>query len=76
VSAAAINCAIAAGASISDYAGFGLGAGSAVDGFAFRGQNPNFRGMGIIQPLGLSLYRALTVSLRGRMVKNGDRSKK
>jgi hypothetical protein len=70
VSAAAINCAIAAGASISDYAGFGLGAGSALDGFAFRGQNPNFRGMGIIQPLGLSLYRALTVSLRGRMIKN------
>jgi hypothetical protein len=69
-SAAAINCAIAAGATISDYAGFGLGAGSALDGFAFRGQNPNFRGMGFIQPLGLSLYQALTVSLRGRMVKN------
>jgi hypothetical protein len=69
-SAAAINCAIAAGASISDYAGFGLGAGSALDGFAFRGQNPNFRGMGIISPIGLSLYNALTVSLRGRMVRN------
>jgi hypothetical protein len=70
VSANAINCAIAAGASISDYAGFGLGAGSALDGFAFRGQNPNFRTMGLIQPLGLSVYKALTVSLRGRMVKN------
>jgi hypothetical protein len=70
VSAAAINCAIAAGASISDYANFGLGAGSALDGFAFRGQNPNFRGMGIIQPLGLSLYNALTVDLRGRMLKD------
>ncbi|HKY28432.1 MAG TPA: TonB-dependent receptor, partial [Pyrinomonadaceae bacterium] len=70
VSAAAIDCAIAAGASISDYANFGLGAGSALDGFAFRGQNPNFRGMGIIQPLGLSLYNALTVDLRGRMLKD------
>ena len=67
--AAAINCAIAAGASIGDYAGFGLGAGSALDGFAFRGQNPNFRTMGLIQPLGLSLYNALTVDLRGRMIK-------
>jgi hypothetical protein len=68
--AAAINCAIAAGAGISDYANFGLGAGSALDGFAFRGQNPNFRGMGVIQPLGLSLYNALTLSLRGRLVKD------
>ncbi len=70
VSAAAINCAIAAGASISDYANFGLGSGSALDGFAFRGQNPNFRGIGIIQPLGLSTYNALTIDLRGRMLKN------
>jgi hypothetical protein len=70
VSAAAINCAIAAGATIGDYAGFGLGAGSALDGFAFRGNNPNFRTMGTIQPLGLSRYSALTVDLRGRLVKN------
>jgi len=68
--AAAVNCAIAAGASISDYASFGLGAGSALDGFAFRGQNPNFRGMGVISPLGLSLYNALTVTLRGRMARD------
>jgi hypothetical protein len=66
-SAAAINCAIAAGATIADYAGFGLGAGSAVDGFAFQGLNPNFRGMGFIQSLGLSTYNALTVNLRGRL---------
>ncbi len=70
VSPAAINCAIAAGASIFDYANFGLGAGSALDGFAFRGNNPNFRTMGLIQPLGLSTYNALTVSLRGRLIKN------
>jgi hypothetical protein len=47
-----------------------LGAGSALDGFAFRGNNPNFRGMGLIQSLGLSTYNALTVGLRGRFVKN------
>ena len=70
VSAAAINCAIAAGATIANYADFGLGAGSALDGFAFRGVNPNFRTMGTIQPLGLSRYSALTVDLRGRLVKN------
>ncbi|HKE59509.1 MAG TPA: TonB-dependent receptor, partial [Pyrinomonadaceae bacterium] len=70
VTPAAINCAIAAGASIFDYANFGLGAGSALDGFAFRGNNPNFRSLGLIQSLGLSTYNALTVSLRGRMIKN------
>jgi hypothetical protein len=68
--AAAINCAIAAGASIVDYADFGLGGGSALDGFAFGGENPNFRTMGMIQPLGLSTYNALTVDLRGRMLKD------
>jgi hypothetical protein len=41
-----------------------------LDGFAFRGVNPNFRTMGTIQPLGLSRYSALTVDLRGRLVKN------
>jgi hypothetical protein len=66
-SAAAINCAIAAGASIIDYANFGLGAGSALDGFAFQGMNPNFRGMGFLQSLGLSSYNALTINLRGRL---------
>jgi hypothetical protein len=69
-SAAAINCAIANGASISDYAVEGLGAGSALDGLAFRGENPNFRGMGIISPLGLSLYNAVTVTLRDRLLRN------
>ena len=66
-SAAAINCAIAAGAAITDYADAGLGAGSALDGFAFQGSNPNFRTMGFLQPLGLSTYNALSVNLRGRL---------
>jgi Carboxypeptidase regulatory-like domain/TonB dependent receptor len=69
-STAAISCAITNGATISDYANNGLGAGSAVDGFAFQGQNPNFRGIGVIAPLGLSTYNALTASLRGRLVRN------
>jgi hypothetical protein len=78
--AAAINCAIAQTDPVSglplysilDYSGStfvggaGLGAGSALDGFAFRGVNQNFRGMGFIQSLGVSTYTALTVSLRGR----------
>jgi hypothetical protein len=62
-----IDCAIRAGATIGDYANFGLGAGSALDGFAFQGQNPNFRGMGFIQPLGLSTYNAFSINLRGRL---------
>ena len=60
-----INCTISGGASISDYAGNGMGAGSGVDGFAFSGQNRNFRGIGIIEPIGLSLYQALQFRLRG-----------
>jgi len=64
---AAINCAITAGAVIEDYAFFGLDAGSAVDGFAFQGNNPGFRSMQVIAPVGESLYNALTVSMRGRL---------
>jgi hypothetical protein len=66
----AIDCIIANGGSIGDFAGnddFNLGAGSGVDGFAFQGVNPNFRGMGFIQSLGLSSYNALSVNVRGRL---------
>jgi hypothetical protein len=66
-SAAAINCAIAKGASILDYSKNGLDGGSALDGFAFQGDNPNFRNIGVIAPVGLSLYNALTATLRGRL---------
>lgn len=62
-----IDCAIRAGATIADYANFGLGAGSALDGFAFQGNNPNFRGIGLIQSLGLSTYNAFTINVRGRL---------
>lgn len=63
----AIQCLINNDASISDFGDNGLGAGSAVDRFAFQGRNPNFRAMGFIQSQGLSTYNALTVNLRGRL---------
>src|SRR5262249_18668480 len=53
--------------SISDFAGNGLDAGSALDGAAFQGNNPNFRNIGVIAPVGLSTYNALTASVRGRL---------
>src|SRR5262245_43959711 len=70
-SAAAINCAIAKGASIIDYAGNGLDAGSALAGRAFQGKNPNFRALGTISPVGLSLYNACPASFRGRTGHHG-----
>lgn len=65
--AAAINCAISAGAHIEDYAFFGVDAGSAVDGFAFQGNNPDFRAISGVAPVGETIYNALTVSVRGRL---------
>ncbi|HEV2664756.1 MAG TPA: TonB-dependent receptor, partial [Blastocatellia bacterium] len=64
---AAVNCVIAGGGSIIDFASNGLDAGNGSDGAAFQGNNPNFRTMGVIAPVGLSLYNALTASLRGRL---------
>ena len=69
--AAAINCAIAQGAVMQDYAFFGVDAGSALDGFAFQGNNPNFRSMGVIAPVGIASYNALTLNLRGRLGSRG-----
>jgi hypothetical protein len=66
-----VDCVIASGGSIGDFADNGLGAGSGVDGFAFSGRNRNFRGMGIIEPIGLSLYQALQMRLRGDVGKWG-----
>ncbi len=63
----AINCVILNGGSILDFADNGLGSGSALDGFAFQGVNPNFRTMGFIQSQGLSTYNAFTINLRGRL---------
>jgi hypothetical protein len=63
----AVNCVIAAGGGISDFAFEGLGGGSGLDGLAFRGQNPNFRDMGVIESIGLSRFQALQVRLTGRL---------
>lgn len=65
--AAAINCALGKGVSITDYADNGLDGGSALDGFAFQGNNPNFRNVVVTAPVGLSTYNALSVNLRGRL---------
>lgn len=62
-----IDCVIAAGGTITDFSDNGLGKGSALDGFAFRGNNPNFRDMGVIESIGLSRFQALQVRLTGRV---------
>jgi Carboxypeptidase regulatory-like domain/TonB dependent receptor len=64
---AAIACVISNGGSIMAFANNGLDAGNGIDGGAFEGNNPNFRTIGVIAPVGLSLYNALTASLRGRL---------
>jgi len=68
---AGINCAIAAGATISDYANNGLsdgnfffGGGPAGAGtIAFPGKNPNFGQVQFLEPVGRSLYNAMQVKL-------------
>jgi len=57
-----INCLIANNATINTLAGNGLDRG-----FGFTGDNPNYSVMNTIAPMGISLYNALTVSLRGRL---------
>lgn len=70
---AAIDCAIAAGASIEDYAAFGVGSAEASGGpsapnpFAFPGLNPNFNRMALLGMQGKSEYNALQVSVRGAL---------
>ncbi len=55
------------GATIGDFANEGVGAGSALDGFAFSGKNKNFRQMTVIDPVGLSRYQGLQVLLSGKL---------
>ncbi len=67
---AGIGCAIAAGATIVDYAGNGLDTGTFVNGgfpnsgAAFPGINPNLGENQMLFPIGRSAYNALQVSLR------------
>lgn len=72
--AAGINCAIAAGATITDYASNGLDSGTAINGgfpaatasvpVAFPGINPNLGQNNMLFPVGRSNYNALQVELR------------
>src|SRR5438270_2164297 len=72
-SAAAINCAIAAGATITDFAGNGLDSGTNVCGgfscpaAAFPGQNPILGVNQMLFPAGRSLYNAFQTSLRANV---------
>lgn len=66
--AAAINCAIAAGANISNFAVNGLDSqadlgGTCATGCAFGGLNPNAPAMPFLVPAGISKYNALDVKL-------------
>jgi hypothetical protein len=69
---AGVNCAVASGATIEDYAANGLGMGAAASAnvpnlFAFPGANPNFNSMVLIGSQGQTTYNALQASLRGRL---------
>lgn len=81
-SSAAIDCSIAAGATIQDFAGNGLDSGAAVFGglpseafgvdpslgAAFPGINPFFGQNSMLFPTGRSVYNALEISVRQRLV--------
>jgi hypothetical protein len=67
---AGVDCAIAAGATISDYGALGLGGCSwaspgSPNPCAFPGMNANFNTIGILGTQGKSRYNALQVQLRG-----------
>ncbi|MBZ5493677.1 MAG: TonB-dependent receptor [Acidobacteriia bacterium] len=72
-SAVATNCAIAAGATIADYAGNGLTSGADLcsggpcPGAAFAGQNPNLGVNQMLFPGGRSVYNAFQTSLRANV---------
>src|SRR5262249_32654129 len=69
---AGINCSIAAGATIADYAGNGLTSGLLFTGgfpagagtVAFPGINADFGQILLLQPVGRSVYNAMQVTLR------------
>jgi hypothetical protein len=63
-----IDCVIAAGGTIDDFANNGLsGAGPGYDGYAFGGKNINFRQMNVLEPVGVSRYQALQAQLSGKI---------
>ena len=60
------DCAIAAGATIASYGAYGLGAGYAANGYAFRGVNPNFGPMNYYDHKAMNTYHGLNLRLDGR----------
>jgi hypothetical protein len=54
-------------AKITNFSANGLGAGSGLDGFAFGGDNRDFRVMTVIEQVGLSRYQGLQVALTGKL---------
>jgi len=69
---AGVDCAIAAGATISDYGAFGLGgcewaSPGSPNPCAFPGMNPNFNGITIWGMQGKSRHNALQVQVRGAL---------
>ncbi|WP_158750794.1 TonB-dependent receptor [Acidobacterium sp. S8] len=62
-SLAGTDCAIANGATISTYGAYGLGAGFASNGYAFRGVNPNFGTMNFFEHRGMNTYNGLNLRL-------------
>ncbi len=53
---------------IDDFANNGLsGAGPGYDGYAFGGNNINFRQMNVLEPVGVSRYQALQAQLSGKI---------
>jgi hypothetical protein len=70
---AQIDCAIAAGATIADFAGNGLDSENVVAGglpganAAFAGKNQNWGQTSVLYPSGRSVYNALDVSLAGQV---------
>jgi hypothetical protein len=74
--AAGVDCAIAAGATLTTYVTAGLSstAGASSTGpstSAFPGMNPNFNGITLLTTSGFSNYNGLHVNLRGRLPSAG-----
>ncbi len=71
---AGIDCAIANKATIATYGAYGLGAGTAATGYAFRGVNPTFGTMSFYDHKGMNTYNGMNLRLDGRFAEPGMRA--
>jgi hypothetical protein len=69
---AGIDCAIGNGATIATYGAYGLGAGTAATGYAFRGANPAFGNMFFYVHKAMNTYNGLNLRLDGRFGEPGN----